>query len=216
MKRSLSVLLLLVSLVGLFAQDIALPPPVEKAGVDLLTAIEDRRVSKTFVKRAVSMTDLSTILRAGLGKRGADAVSSATKAGRTISFSGDNAYINVYVLNDKGTWKYLPDSNALKQIGSNDSRAEVSRAAQPGAAFMILFTVDTALTPSFLKANPVMFLQMAHATAGFSAQNMALTASVLRMAAVVQYTLSPAAAATAASLAKDEVPLFIMQVGYTD
>lgn len=216
MKRSLTILAFLISLAGLFAQDIALPRPALKAGTDLLTAIQNRKVSKTFVKKAVSGTDLSTVLWAGLGQRGTDAVSSATKAGRTVSFSGDNAYINVYVLNDKGTWKYLPDTNTLKQISTVDSRAEVSRAAQPGAAFMVLFTVDTALTPSFLKGNPTLFLQMAHATAGFSAQNMELTASALKMAAVVQYTLAPAAAATAAALSKDEVPLFIMQVGYTE
>jgi nitroreductase len=216
MKRSLAIFVFLISLAGLFAQDIVLPRPGQKAGIDLLTAIQNRRVSKAFVKKTVSMMDLSTILWAGLGQRGADAVSSATKAGRTVSFSGDNAYINIYVLNDKGTWKYLPDTNTLKQVGANDSRADVSKAAQPGAAFMILFTVDTALTPSFLKANPTVFLQMAHATAGFSAQNMELTASALKMAAVVQYTLTPAAATTAAVLSKDEVPLFIMQVGYTE
>lgn len=216
MKRSLSILVFLASVAGLFAQDLVLPRPAQKAGIDLLAAIQNRRVSKVFIKKAAEAADLSTILWAGIGQRGADAVSSATKAGRTISFSGDNAYINAYVLNDKGTWKYLPDTNTLKQVSANDSRAEVSRAAQPGAAFMILFTVDTALTPSFLKANPTLFLQMAHATAGFSAQNMELTASALKMAAVVQYTLAPAAATTAAALTKDEIPLFIMQVGYTE
>lgn len=216
MKRSLFILIFLVSLAGLFAQDIVLPRPAQKAGVDLLTAIQNRRVTKAFVKKAISMADLSTILWAGIGPRGTDAVSSATKAGRTVSFSGENAYINAYVLNDKGSWKYLADTNTLKQITANDSRADVSRAAQPGAAFMVLFTVDTALTPSFLKANPTVFLQMAHATAGFSAQNMELTASALKMAAVVQYTLAPAAASTALALGKDELALFILQVGYTE
>jgi hypothetical protein len=81
---------------------------------------------------------------------------------------------------------------------------------------MILFTVDTSLTPSFLKANPALFQQMSHATAGFSAQNMALTASALKLATVVQYTLAPAEAAKAAVLGKDEIPLFIMQGGYTE
>jgi len=216
MKRGFAVLLFLVSLMGLAAQEIVLPRPGTKAGVDLLEAIQNRRVSKSFAKRAVSREDLSTILWAGTGPRGVDAVSSATKAGRTISYSGDNAYINVYILDDGGTWRYAPETNALKQRSAADSRAAVSRAAAPGAAFMVLFAVDTALTPSFLKGNPALFLQMAHATAGFSAQNMELTASALKMAAVVQYTLAPAAAISAATLAKDEIPLFIMQVGYTE
>jgi nitroreductase len=201
---------------SVFAQDISLARPSAKAGVDLLSAIQNRRVSRTFVKKAVPLTDLSTILWAGLGLRGVDAVSSATKSGRTISFSGDNPYINVYVLTDKGTWKYMPDTGVLKSVGSTDSRALVSRAAVTDAAFMILFTVDTALTPSFLKADPALFLRMSHATAGFSAQNMALTASALKLATIIQYTLTPAEAAKAAALGKDEVPLFIMQGGYAE
>jgi hypothetical protein len=216
MKRGLIVLLLSIAAFGLFAQDISLPRPATKAGVDLLTAVQNRRVSKTFIKKGLSQADLSTLLWAGLGPRGADAVSSATKANRTISFSGDNPYINIYVLSDKGTWKYLPDSNSLKFIGAKDARAEVSRAALPDAAYLLLFTVDNALTPSFLKTSPAIFQQMANATAGFSAQNIALTASALKMAAVIQYTLAPAAAATAAALSKDEAPLFIMQIGYTE
>ena len=162
------------------------------------------------------MSELSTVLWAGLGPRGADAVTSATKSNRNISFSGDNPYINIYVLTDRGTWKYLPDTGTLKSLGATDARAAVSRSAIPDAAFMILFTVDNALTPAFLKANPALFQQMSHATAGFSAQNMALTASALKMATVVQYTMNPTEAAKAAALGKDEVPLFIMQGGYTN
>jgi len=216
MKRSFVAMFLLVSAFGLFAQDITLPRPGTKAGVDLISAIQNRRVSKTFAKKAITPADLSTILWAGLGPRSVDAVSSATKAGRNISFSGDNPYINIYVLTDKGTWKYLPDMNKLKSIGGVDSRAAVSRAAVPNAAFMILFTVDNALMPSFLKSNPSLFQLMAHATAGFAAQNIELTASALKIATVVQYTLAPAEAATAAALGKDEVPLFILQGGYTE
>jgi hypothetical protein len=43
-----------------------------------------------------------------------------------------------------------------------------------------------------------------------------LTASTLRLAVIVQYTLAAAEAVKAAALGKDDVPLFIMQVGYTE
>jgi hypothetical protein len=216
MKRIILAVVFFILALGVFAQDITLPRPGDKSGVDLLRAIQNRRVARAFVKKEVTLADLSTMLWAGLGPRGVDAVSSATTSGRTISFSGDNSYINIYVLTDKGTYRYLPDKNTLKFIGGTDMRAVVSRAAVPDAALMFLFTADTALTPTFLKSNPVVFLQMAHATAGFSAQNIALTASTLRMAAIVQYTLTAAEAVKAAALGKDEVPLFIMQVGYTE
>lgn len=216
--KKLSIVAIFASVLSfsVFAEDIVLPKPAQKAGVDVLTAIQNRQISRSFVKRTVSPADMSTILWAGLGPRGADAVSSATKADRTISFSGDNAYINVYVLDARGTWKYMPESNSLKLVSSGDSRSAVSKAAIPEAAFMVLFTVNTELTPSFLKSAPAVFLQMAHATAGFSAQNMELAASALKMASIVQYSLTPAAAANAAKLGKEELPLFILQAGYTN
>jgi len=216
MKRIFLLTMLVMVVIGVSAQDINLPSPATRLGVDLLSAVQNRQAAKVFIKKAVPLDDLSTVLWAGLGPRGADAVTSATKANRNISFSGDNPYINIYVLTDRGTWKYLPDTSTLKSLGTTDVRASVLRSAIPDAAFMILFTVDNALTPAFLKANPALFQQMSHATAGFSAQNMALTASALKMATVVQYTMNPAEAIKAAALGKDEVPLFIMQGGYTN
>jgi len=216
MKKALFILLIAVSAATLSAQDIALPPPAGKSGVDLLGAIANRKVSKTFIKKDIPTADLSTLLWAGLGLRKVDAVTSATKAGRNISFSGENAYINIYVLTEKGSWKYLADKNSLQFINGVDLRSKVSPAAIPTASALILFTVDNALTPSFLKTNPALFLQMAHATAGFSAQNIALTASTLKLASVVQYTLKAADASEALKLGKDEVPLFIQQLGYTE
>ncbi len=216
MKKALFILLIAVSTATLWAQDIALPLPAGKSNVDLIGAIANRKVSKTFIKRDIPTADLSTILWAGLGLRKVDAVTSATKAGRNISFSGDNAYINIYVLTEKGSWKYLADKNSLQFINGTDVRSKVSPAAIPTASALILYTVDNALTPSFLKANPTLFLQMSHATAGFAAQNISLTASSLKMASVVQYTLKAADASEAIKLGKDEVPLFIQQLGYTE
>ena len=216
MKKALFILLIAVSTATLWAQDIALPLPAGKSNVDLIGAIANRKVSKTFIKRDIPTADLSTILWAGLGLRKVDAVTSATKAGRNISFSGDNAYINIYVLTEKGSWKYLADKNSLQFINGTDVRSKVSPAAIPTASALILYTVDNALTTSFLKANPTLFLQMSHATAGFAAQNISLTASSLKMASVVQYTLKAADASEAIKLGKDEVPLFIQQLGYTE
>lgn len=216
MKKLLFAVLFVSLATTLFAQDISLPPPAAKSGVDLLSAMQARKVSRTFVKKEIPVADLSTILWSGLGLRPVDAVSSATKAGRTISFSGDNVYINVYVLSDKGVWKYLPENNTLKSVSKLESRPAVSPATIPAASIMILFTVDNALMPSFLKGNPGTFQLMANATAGFAAQNIALTASAFKLASIIQYTLNPAKAAAAAGLGKEEVPLFIQQLGYTE
>ncbi len=216
MKRLLPIALAVLSVSAAFGQDISLPSPAKRSGVDLVAAIANRSVARTFVKKEASIQDLSTILWAGLGPRPTDAVTSATKSGRTTSFSGDNPYINLYVLTEKGAWKYLPDTNKLESRSGNDVRAEVSSGVIPASAFMIVFTVDNALTPPFLKSNPGLFQQMAHGTAGFVAQNIALTASALKMSSIIKYTLSAQAASGALKLGKDEVPLFSLQAGYTE
>ena len=216
MKKTAFALALALVAAAVFAQDITLPAPATRSGNDLLAAISSRRVARSFVKRDIPAADLATILWSALGVRPSDAVSSATKANRTVSFSGDNAYLNLYFLSAKGAWKYLPETGALKSLSRDDLRAAISPAAIPAASGLILYTADTALTPSFLKSNPTLFLQMAHATAGFAAQNVALTASALKLATIVQYTLKAPAAAESLGLSKDEVPLFVQQIGYTE
>lgn len=81
---------------------------------------------------------------------------------------------------------------------------------------MILFTVDTTLTPPFLRSNPGLFQQMSHATAGFVAQNMALAASALKMSSIIKYTLNAQGAAASLRLSKEEIPLFTLQAGYSE
>jgi len=195
------------------AQDISLPAPAASVGVDLSTAIQNRSVARAFVKKDLLAKDLSTILAAAIGKRAPDAIASATKAARTVSFSGDNAYINLYVLDAKGTYAYDADRNVLKLLTAGDSRTAVTSEAIANAAFIVVYTVNEALTPSFLKSNPAMFQTMAHSTAGASAQNLTLTASAFKLSSVVMYNLKPAAFVTAAKLPKDEIPLFLVQVG---
>lgn len=216
MKKALVILALIIPTLSLSAQEVYLPAHAAKSGVDLFSAIANRRISRTYVKKEIPLAEVSTLLWAGIGSRGPDAVSSATKANRNVSFSGDNAYINMYYLTDKGSWKYIPEKNALATVRSGDSRQEVSTAAIPSASALILYTIDTTLIPPFLKSYPSLFVEMGHATAGFAAQNVGLTASALNLASIVQYTLNAKGAAEVLKLGKGEVPLFIQQLGYTE
>lgn len=102
MKLLLPFALVFLTVCFTFGQDISLPAPAKKSNEDLFTAIANRSVARTFVKKETSTQDLSTILWAGLGQRPVDAVSSATKSDRTAPFSGDNPYINIYLLTERG------------------------------------------------------------------------------------------------------------------
>jgi hypothetical protein len=123
-------------------------------------------------------------------------------------------YINLYVLTSKGVYRYTPESNLLKQLSATDSRSQVTPESIANAALMVLFTLDPTRLPSFVKPGTPGACELAIGTASYGAQNLALVASSLKLSSIVMYNMS-ATAAGAAKLAKDEVPLFIVQLGYT-
>lgn len=215
MRKGFLVLTLALIAAALMAQDIQLSPPPAKLGVDVLDAIRMRAAARAFVKKDVSVADLSAILWAGNGLKGTpDAVTAASKAGRTIPVSGDVDYINLYLLTSKGVYRYVPESNLLKQVAKTDQRAKVSTEAIPNAAFMVLFTYDATRLPSFVKGNAAGARDVAMGTASYALQNLSLAAASLKLGSIVMYNIVPAAA-SAAGLTKDETPLFILQAGYT-
>ncbi len=140
-------------------------------------------------------------------------VSGATKAMRTIPYSGDVAYIDLYVIDAQGAYVYQPRANALERVSSRDLRAEITPEFIKGSSAMIVFVYDDAKVPAFLKGNPVMVREMMDGTAGFAAENIGLTASALKIATITMYNIRPDTKAVL-GLGKDEYPLFIMQLGY--
>ena len=216
MKNRVLVLVLALGAAVAFGQDIAVSAPPAKLGVDVLDAIRARVAARAFVKRDVTVADLSTVVWAGNGLKGpTDAVSGASKAGGTFPVSGDRDYINLYVLTDKGVYRFLPENSLLKQVSAGDARGLITSENIATSAFMLLFTCDTAKLPVFVKNNPVAGREMAMGTASYGAQNAALVAAGLKLASIVMFNVKPAAVTDAAKLPREEVPLFIMQLGYT-
>lgn len=215
MKRGFLLILMTVIAAGLFAQDITLSKPPAKLGVDVLDAIKMRAAARTFVKKDVSVADLSAIVWAGNGQKGPDAVSGASKAGATIPVSGDVNYVNLYVLSPKGVFRLDPAANVLKQVNKKDARGDITQENIATAAFMVLFTVDNTKAPAFLKSMPALMHDIAVGTASYGAQNIGLVAAGLKLSSIVMFNIKPDAVTAALKLPKDEQPLFIMQLGYT-
>jgi hypothetical protein len=215
MKKTIAILFAALAALAAFGQDIALPAPKDKLGLDLADALKARATSRAFVARDVPLADIATILWAGNGLRGPDAVSSASKAGRTIAYSGDVAYINLYLITPKGAYLYMPDKALLKQVATKDPRAAITPEFIKTSPFMVLFAADLAKAPAFLKGNPVMLMQMMHSTAGFAAENIALASSSLKLGSITMYNIKPADTQGLLQMGKEETPLFVMQLGYT-
>ncbi len=214
MKRVLFSILMTMAAFGLFAQDITLSKPPAKIGLDVVDAIKARSAAREFVKKDISVADLSAIVWAGNGLKGPDAVSGASKAGATLPVSGDVNYVNLYVVNTRGAFRYEPTANVLKKVNGKDVRGQITEENIATAALMVVFTVDNTRTPPFLKSVPAMMHDIAVGTASFGAQNIGLVAASLNLSSIVMYNIKPDAVASGLKLSKDEVPLFIMQLGY--
>lgn len=215
MFKKILILVMFLVPFSFYGKDIALSAPVKKLNVDLIDAINSRVSSRVFVKKEIPVNELSTILWAGNGMRmDVDAATSASKALRTIPYSGDNAYINIYLFTDSGAYLYEPDKKNLKEISAKNSRALITPENIDAAYGSILFTFDNAKFPAFLKKNPSGVL-MPHANAGFAAQNILLASAGLKIGGVIMYNIKPKEISEILKLKADETPLFIIQFGYT-
>jgi nitroreductase len=212
MKAIIALLFAAIAGMAAFGQDINLPAPKDKIGFDLADAIKARSTSRSFVAKDIPLADLSTILWAANGLRSVDSVSSASKAGRNIAYSGDVAYLNVYVFTAKGAYLYVPEKNLLKQVATKDVRAQVTSEFIKTSPALVLFSVDLAKAPSFLKG--AMLDSVATGTAGSAAENVSLAASSLKLSSIIMYNINFAAVPALASFGKEEKPLSFMQLGY--
>jgi hypothetical protein len=121
----------------------------------------------------------------------------------------------MYVMNAGGVYRFDPASGVLKQVNTKDSRADITSENIANNAFYVLYTYDATKLPSFVKGNAAAGYGMAMGTASYGAQNVGLVAGAEKLGSIVMFNITPAAVATAAKLSKDETPLFIMQIGYT-
>jgi hypothetical protein len=212
MKAIFALLFAAIAGMSAFGQDINLPAPKDKVGLDLADAIKARSTSRSFVAKDIPLADLATILWAANGLRPVDSVSSASKAGRNVAYSGDVAYINVYVFTSKGAYLYVPEKNLLKQVATKDVRAQVTSEFIKTSPALVLFSVDLAKAPSFLKG--AMLDSVATGTAGSAAENVSLAASSLKLSSIIMYNINFAAVPALASFGKEEKPLSFLQLGY--
>jgi nitroreductase len=212
MKTIIAAAVLALAAAAAFGQDINLPAPKDKIGLDLADAIKARATSRSFVAKDIPLGDLSTILWAANGLRPVDSVSSASKAGRNIAYSGDAAYLNVYLFTAKGAYLYVAEKNLLKQVAAKDLRSQVTAEFIKTSPALVLFSVDLTKAPAFLKG--AMLDSVATGTAGSAAENVSLVASSLKLSSIIMYNINFAAVPGLALFSKDEKPLSFLQLGY--
>jgi nitroreductase len=204
-RSALALAVLLGSLVAGAAADLALPPRPAKSGVDLVTALEQRRTSREFAATPLSMEDLSAILWAANGVNRSD-------GRRTAPTAMNRQYIELYVVGETGAWRYDAPAHALVPVTAANVKDRMGQQAHVAAASHVLvLAADLARVPSSDEATR---LGWAHSTAGAIAQNVALIATARGLGTGMVALIKTEEIRRALGLPGETVPLYVMPLGY--
>ena len=100
---------------AMYAQDIKLVTPQMKGGMPLMDALANRKTNRDFTQQELTPQQLSNLLWAAAGVNRSD--------GRRTAPTARNAQeIEMYVLNKKGAYLYMPNDHSLKLIAAGDHR----------------------------------------------------------------------------------------------
>ncbi len=205
----LSLTVLLIWVTGSVAfggsKDIPLAAPKLGTGVDLLTAFKMRQSTRGFAAKEVSLGDLSTVLWAANGINRAD-------GGRTAPAALRKYLVTIYVLADEGIYLYQPEKQLLKFLSEKKLKGQVSQADVGTAFYVLLFTAKLDEYPAFVKRGEG--INFAYTTAGCIGENVYLMAGALKLGTRIVAGIKRDEIVAGLNLSKDEMPLFVMPLGY--
>lgn len=211
-RRHLILLLLSVSLivsnVPVLSQgkDIVLERPKSNINVDLVTAYQLRKSTKSFLTKETNFEDLSTILWAANGINRPDGK-------RTAPSSYGRYYINLYVVFNKGIYLYDAPKHELRSISDEDVRGQIARQKYVGeASHVIVLTADLSKFHPLVEEGAK--IPVAYATAGCIGQNIYLITNALNLGTSFVLGIKGEVIREKLRLKEDEIPLCAMPIGY--
>lgn len=212
------ILLLTLTFIGkedlAMAKEIQLPQPVVKGKVSLEEAIAKRRSQRVFSKKELTLEQISQLLWAAqgiTGKNGEHKFRSTPSAGALYP-------MEIYALAKDGFYHYLPQKQALEVLSESDLRADLSSAAlsqssvSQAALDIVICAVYARVTAKYSERGK----RYADIEAGHIAQNIHLQAVALGLGSLPVGAFSDEKVKGILKLPIDQVPLYIIPVGYTD
>jgi SagB-type dehydrogenase family enzyme len=188
---------------------IALPPPVDTAGVTLTHALKARRSVREFTARQLAPIELSRLLWAVQGVTHPDGRRTAPSAGALYP-------LEVYLATDRGFYRYRARDHRLVQLGSTDRRAAMQRAALGQDAVgtaPAVFVIAAVYQRTGVKYGPERGPRYVHMEVGHAAQNLLLQAAAMGLGAVPIGAFRDAELSRALGLPADHEPLYLIPVG---
>jgi SagB-type dehydrogenase family enzyme len=197
---------LLMFVANVYSQEtIKLPAPKTEGGMPLMQALKERKSSREFSSRKLSMETLSSLLWAAWGINRPD-------GHRTAPSARNLQDIDVYVAMGDGLYLYEAKDHQLKKILSEDIRAATGNQDYvKNAALNLIYVSDLAR----LKVPDPMAVEFFTGThTGFIAQNVYLFCASEGLSTVVRGNIDKAALAKIMKLRADQKITLAQSVGY--
>jgi len=187
-----------------------LPAAAKKSGMDLFEALGGRHSSRSYdPKRAIPDKTLANVLWA------ADGVNRPNGKHTAPSARGVR-YMRIYVCRADGAWRYDQDKHVLIKVTGADLRARVGRQKfMADAPVVVVLTSDLAVYRRRVPgARESAIREYSHATAGCIAQNIYLSAEASGLGTVMAAMIRADEIRKGLKFGKDELPMYIMPLGY--
>ena len=193
---------------------IQLPQPATKGKISLEEAISKRRSQRNFARKDLGLEQISQLLWSAQGitaKKGNFSFRAAPSAGALYP-------MEIYLLSKDGLYHYLPEGHQLEQLSQGDLRNSLSNSALGQASIsqapvsIVICAVYARITSKYGERG----IRYSHIEAGHIAQNMHLEAVALGLGSVPIGAFDDSQVKKVLSLPKDEEPLYIIPVGYTE
>jgi SagB-type dehydrogenase family enzyme len=208
MKQIILLLTIFVGQVNSFSQDtvvIKLPDPQLEKGKPLMQVLNERKSTRSFSGREISLQEISNLLWAANG------INRKESGRRTAPTAMNKQEIEVYMSNKEGLFRYDAQQHALVTLHNRDIRA--STGTQPyvaAAPVNLVIVADLGKMGNDRQAN----LQTANIDAGFVSQNIYLYCASENMVTVVRGSVDREKLSAEMGLDSDFYIVVAQTVGY--
>jgi nitroreductase len=181
---------------------IQLPKPQVTGGVPLMQALAERKTTRAFLDKPLSLQTLSNLLWAAFGVNRPREVKPGL--GRTAPSAMNKQEVELYVVLAQGVYIYDAEANLLRPIVAGDLRAKMGAPPAGQAAVTLVYVADSKLN-------------YAQVDVGFIGQNVYLFAASEELNAwfyALHGQQDATAVAAALKLPEGKIPLYGQSIGY--
>jgi nitroreductase len=185
--------------------EIVLPPRPERAGLDLVQALEQRQTTRQYKTAKLTPADLSAILWSANGVN-------RPNGKRTAPSAHGKQYVDIYLVGEDGAYLYDAPGHKLVLVNPADLKGSVGVQAHVAAGSHVLVLVAD-FTRMGGSEEREYRLKNAAAAVGCIAQNVYLMCAARNVGTVLVAGLRPAEITAGLKLTPGQEPLYVMPLG---